>query len=142
MSRRDDREAIFSLLFEYSFYEDGTAEEIISRREEGADAPYGDFVRTSFLDAVSNCKTIDEKIASFAEGWKISRMSKATISVLRLAVYELLYTDTPPKVVINEAVELTKKYDEKRASSFVNGILNKLARGEGLIADAPSSKDE
>ena len=74
-------------------------------------------------------------------GWKIKRMSKVTLSVLRLAVYELKYTDTPPKAVINEAVEISKEYDDEKASPFVNGILNKVARTEGLIADA-DNKDE
>ena len=60
-------------------------------------------------------------------------MSTATRTVLRLAVYELTETETPPKVVINEAVEIIKLYDEDSAPSFVNGILNRIARERGLI---------
>ena len=143
MSRRDDREAIFSLLFEYSFYEDNSAPDILSRREDGRGGPFGDFVKNAFLDTIENKEKIDERITEFSKGWKVARMSKATISVLRLAFYELMYTDTPPKVVINEAVELSKKYDAEKASSFINGILNKFARSEGKIADeGATGRDE
>ena len=88
---------------------------------------------------MSNIADIDSLISTHAVGWKIKRMSKVTISILRLAVYELKFTDTPPKAVINEAVEIAKEYDDDKAAPFVNGILNKFARSEGYISDSGSS---
>ena len=68
-------------------------------------------------------------------------MSRVTKSVLRLAVYETTFTDTPPKVLINEAVELAKKYGEDKADKFINGILNSFARDEGLLSDGAAKTD-
>ena len=62
-------------------------------------------------------------------------MSVPTRTVLRLAVYELLFTDTPPKVVINEAIDIVREYDDETAPAFVNGILNKIARSHGIITE-------
>ena len=68
---------------------------------------------------------IDAKIEAHSEKWSIDRMGKVELSILRLAVYELLYDDSiPEKVAINEAVELAKKYGQDNAGSFVNGILS------------------
>lgn len=70
---------------------------------------------------------IDEKIDQVAEGWKIRRMGKAELALLRLAVYEMRYDqEIPEKVAINEAVELAKKYGGRDSSAFINGILAKL----------------
>lgn len=141
MTRHEERIQIFTLLYEYTFYDGADADEFIASREELNEAEYSPFIRDSFCGAVKNSDEIDEIISRHAVGWKIKRMSKVTLSVLRLAVYELKYTDTPPKAVINEAVEIAKEYDDEKAAPFVNGILNKVARTEGLIADA-DNKDE
>ena len=62
-------------------------------------------------------------------------MSVATRTILRLAAYEIIKTDIPVRVAINEAVEIIKSYDDETAPTFVNGILNKLARSHGLIGE-------
>ena len=70
---------------------------------------------------------MDEKIAAVAKGWKLNRMGKVELTILRLALYEMLYDDqVPGKVAINEAVELAKKYGGAESPQFVNGILAKL----------------
>ena len=82
-------------------------------------------------EIVNNIDSIDAEINRCSTGWKTSRMSKVDLSILRLAVYELLYDDTiPTGVAINEAVEMAKKYGGEDSGSFVNGILGKLARGK------------
>ena len=73
---------------------------------------------------------LDEKIVSYARNWKIERMSTVARSVLRLAVFELVHTDTPPRVVINEAVEIAKKYETPEVVKFMNGILGSFLREE------------
>ncbi len=74
---------------------------------------------------------LDEYIAKYAVGWKVGRISKIAISVMRLSMYEILYMpDVPDSASINEAVEFTKRYDSKESASFVNGILGSFVRAE------------
>ena len=74
---------------------------------------------------------IDEKISRHATNWQLKRMAVIDRNVLRIGVYELLYaSDIPPKVTINEAVELAKKYGDMESSKFVNGILDKIHKTE------------
>lgn len=76
---------------------------------------------------------VDGLISSRAIGWKTERMTKVSLSILRIAVYEMRFCkDIPFSVSINEAVEMTKKYDDEKAPSFVNGILNGIAENLGL----------
>src|SRR3989338_10268779 len=76
-------------------------------------------------------KAIDEKISQHATNWQLKRMAVIDRNVLRIGVYELLYAaDIPPKVTINEAVELAKKYGDMESSKFVNGILDKIHKTE------------
>jgi N utilization substance protein B len=71
---------------------------------------------------------IDRRIADVAENWSVERMAVVDRNILRLGVYELLYQpDTPPRVVINEAVELAKRFGSAESPAFVNGILDRLA---------------
>ena len=74
---------------------------------------------------------IDAIINKYAKGWKTERMNKADLSILRLAIFEMLYDEkVPVKVAINEAVELSKKYSSENGPAFINGILGKVAREE------------
>jgi len=81
----------------------------------------------------SNHKAIDEQIQKYSNGWDISRLVKIDKDILRIAITELLYTkEAPVKVVVDEAVELAKKYSTEDSSSFVNGILAKVIVENGL----------
>lgn len=74
-----------------------------------------------------NCQNIDDKISEHATNWQLKRMAVIDRNVLRIGVFELIYADDiPPKVTINEAVELAKKYGDIESSKFVNGILDKI----------------
>ena len=76
---------------------------------------------------IENLNTIDAKISQYAANWRLERMAVVERNILRLASYELLFRDDiPPKVAINEAVELAKKYSSLEAAKFVNGILDKI----------------
>ena len=76
-------------------------------------------------------KDIDQKISDYATNWQIKRMAIIDRNVMRIGLYELRYTaDIPPKVAINEAVELAKKYGDLESSKFVNGILDKIHKKE------------
>lgn len=73
---------------------------------------------------------IDERIQSVAENWTLNRMAPTDRNVLRLGAYELLHTDTPHKVVIDEAIELARKFGAAHSAQFVNGILDQLVPDE------------
>ena len=76
-------------------------------------------------------KEIDQKISDYATNWQIKRMAIIDRNVMRIGLYELQHTtDIPPKVAINEAVELAKKYGDLESSKFVNGILDKIHKKE------------
>lgn len=96
---------------------------------------FSEFVTTAFIGCVASAGELDRRISEYSKGWKVSRISRIAKSILRLAVYETVFTETPPKAVINEAVELAKTYDDDRSAKFINGILNSFARAEGYIAD-------
>ena len=72
-------------------------------------------------------RAIDDTIERVSTNWRLDRMAKVDRNVLRLAVYELIETDVPVKVVINEAIELGKKYGSESTGAFVNGVLDKVA---------------
>ncbi len=118
-----------SLLYSYSFRGDEAPEDIILDPEN---IPT-EFESETFLGAVSFIPEADRLIEKDSKSWKASRLSPVTSAVLHLAVYEMLKTDVPPKVAINEAVELAKKYDDAAAPSFINGILNRIGREEGIL---------
>ncbi len=77
----------------------------------------------------ANRRAVDDAIEQVSTNWRLDRMAKVDRNVLRLAVYELLQTDVPVKVVINEAIELGKKYGSESTGAFVNGVLDKIASG-------------
>jgi N utilization substance protein B len=74
-------------------------------------------------------RAVDEAIEEASSNWRLDRMARVDRNVLRLAVYELLRTDVPVKVVINEAIELGKKFGSESSGAFVNGVLDKVANG-------------
>lgn len=132
MSRREMREHIFKLLFLLEFYR---GEELNSQAElymdEVEEAEFLEketaYILEKFHKIEAALSQIDEKLSASSEGWKLSRMNKVDLAILRLASYEaLMDEDIPVGVAINEAVELAKKYGGDDSPSFVNGILAKV----------------
>ena len=82
------------------------------------------FANQLFEGAAHDAANLDGLIAKYASNWRIERISAIDRAILRLALHELRATDTPPKIVINEAVELAKKFSSDEAGGFVNGILD------------------
>ena len=129
MTRTIIREHIFKILFRAEFYEQSDFEEQVRLYlEENKDISEKDSEYIySKVNAVFNMVSqIDEAIDNVSEGWPTTRIGKAELSILRLALYEIKYDDELVNVAINEAVELAKKYGADSAPSFVNGILAKL----------------
>lgn len=82
------------------------------------------FANQLFEGAAHDATALDELVVKYAENWRLERISTIDRAILRLALHEMRATDTPPKVVINEAVELAKKFSSEEAGRFVNGILD------------------
>jgi N utilization substance protein B len=128
MKRKTARENAFILLFELSCKTDETAEEIFEKATGIRELECDDYVKTVFFGVNENARVIDECIEKSLVGWKSTRISIVSKAVLRLAVYEMMFfEDIPAKVSINEAIELSKKYDDEKAYMLVNGALNAAA---------------
>lgn len=131
MSRRELREQIFKLLFRIEFNDETEMPEQIALFFEGEE-PVEDSVREEisrkYEAVVEKKQQLDAMLDSKATGWKVSRMGKVDLTILRLALYEMLFDDeVPVSVAINEAVELAKKFGQTESPAFVNGILAKFA---------------
>ena len=128
MTRKQAREEAFILIFEKNF-SDSSVEEILELAVEVRDLQPDDYIKNVFFGVFSKLEEIDAIISEKSVGWKIARISKTALSVLRLAIFEIKYFDEiPVSVSINEAVELCKKYATKEDASFVNGILSTIAK--------------
>ncbi len=129
MTRREEREQAFVLLFEKSFNQEIELDELYDFAVENEAITGSEFVKKLISETWNNVADIDAAIEEYAHGWKISRISKVALAVLRLAICEIKYfDDIPVGVSINEAVELCKKYAAKDDSSFVNGILGSISK--------------
>lgn len=127
MNRYKQREQAFLIVFE-SLFTDDSPENIISVFEENIGI-LGDYARKLYLGVCNNQDKIDEIISNYSTGWKLSRISKVNISILRIAVYEMKFeSETPDSVAINEAVELAKRFSGKEDAAFVNGVLGSYSR--------------
>lgn len=140
MTRRESRIAAFELLFEADFQKDAETEKIYENAREIREAKLSDFSRELYFLCCENMEKTDEMLSSVSTKWKINRMNRVTRTVLRLAVTEIMHTDTPAKAAINEAVEIAKLYGDDKAPAFVNGVLNTLAREMGKLSDAPAGE--
>lgn len=132
MSRRELRELIFKLLFRIEFNSreemDKQTEFFFEEEENQADTADTAYITDKFSRIVERLETIDSTLNEKVKGWDTGRMGKVDLTILRLAVYEILFDEEiPTGVAINEAVELAKKYGQDSSPSFVNGVLAKFA---------------
>lgn len=129
MTRKEERELAFTLVFEKIFNEDLSIQNIVSNAIEARlieDNVYATSVATLVYE---NCDEIDNIINENSIGWPVNRLPKVTLAILRLAFCEIMYVPSVPvSVSINEAVELAKKFSTKEDASFINGILGKYTR--------------
>ena len=128
MTRKIAREEAFILIFEKAF-NDSSVEEILELAKEVRELEVDDYINKVFSGVFDKIEEIDALISENAVGWRIERISKTALSVLRLAIFEIKFMDDIPNAVsINEAVELCKKYATKEDASFVNGILSTVLK--------------
>lgn len=129
ISRYKMREQAFFLCFEMLF-SDTDVDELADNAGDARDEFLSDYALDCAKGVFEHREEIDAMISkNLKAGWKISRISKVSLALLRLAVYEMLYRDdVPVSVSINEAVELSKKYTVKDDTSFINGVLGAVAK--------------
>ncbi len=128
MNRSEMREQAFYLLYEKEFFEEKSCAEIEEVFIENF-AELSDYGRLCFETAFDNRDKLDEIISKYLKGWRINRIPKVNLAILRLALCEMLYFDeVPESVAINEAVELAKKFSGDGDYSFINGILGSYSR--------------
>lgn len=135
MTRTEEREQAFVLVFEKSFNMDTSADDIVEFATEARLLEPTVFTVSLFKQVYEQLESIDAIIEKYAIGWKKERLSKVALSLLRLALCEILYVDSVPYgVSVNEAVELAKKYATAEDASFINGILGAYIRSGELDA--------
>ena len=129
MSRRTERENAFIVIFE-SLFNDVTVEDIIESAKETLDWEDNDYVLSTSNGVIDNTAEFDELInVNLKNGWTVNRLSKVTLALLRLAIYEMKYvSDVPASVAIHEAVELCKKYATDADASLLNGVLGSISK--------------
>ena len=136
MDRTQIREQAFKLIYSLEIQKTNKLKEAIDlfiEANEITSKKAIDYIEDAILGIEDNKKEIDSKIEqNLKQEWKIERISKIDLSILRLAIYEILYKEVPFKVAINEAVELAKKYGEDASKKFVNGILASVVKDNNI----------
>ena len=148
MSRKKAREMVLCLVFEKEYHKDSACEklyydliELAENAENNEDlqgfeknltAGDKEYIKETFFGVFENLEQIDDLISGSIIGWKYNRISKISMALLRIAVYEIMNSnaseDVTPSVAINEAVTLSKIYDDSKAYGFVNGVLGSVAK--------------
>lgn len=130
MNRSEMREQAFVLLFEKEFFSELTCNDIEEIYSENF-SELSDYSKKAFEETSARIDELDELIKKYLKGWKLERIPKVNISILRLALYEIIYENgVPGKVAVNEAVELAKKYSGEDDYMFINGVLGSYLREE------------
>ncbi len=127
LNRHESREAVLGLVFEneYGCYED--KQELYANALSARGIEENEYIKTVFFGIIEKADELDAYIEKYSKGRKLSRIAKVAKSIMRIAIYEMLYIDSiPASVSINEAVELIKVYDDEKTKGFVNGILNSV----------------
>lgn len=131
MTRREIREHIFLMLFRKDFHEASELEEQIELYIASLEKPSLEdyaYLTARFHAIAERLEEIDRVLTEAASGWKLSRMGKVDLTILRLAVFEMRFDEEiPVKVAINEAVEMAKTFGGDESPGFINGVLAKLA---------------
>lgn len=134
MKRTETREQAFRLIYSSQIQKEIDEEQInIFIEENKLGEEESNYIKNIFEGIKENKEEIEKLISSnLKEKWSMDRISKIDLSILKLAIFELVYSKIPYKVAINEAVELAKKYGEDSSKSFVNGVLASIVKDKKL----------
>ena len=143
LPRREARENAFLLAFSQTFGDVPLAEAILNHEENDEDHPVDGFSKHLLNAYYDHSAEVDDEIRAHLRNWTMERLPRVSLTVLRLAVAEMLFGgENKPGVAINEAVELTKKYGADEDYQFVNGLLGAVARDHGLNDEAAAESAE
>ncbi len=132
MTRKEEREQAFCLVFEKSF-RDETCEDILELAETIREFVLTPYIVETFRGVFDNLETVDSLISQNLQNWNIDRIPKADLALLRLAVYEMKYNDSVPVgATINEIVDLAKIYSGEKDPAYINGVLGSISRSGAL----------
>ncbi len=134
-NRSITREKAMTILYQIFLYNKNKinydVDEVINEMIEGLDIEDRKRIDIEFLTklikgVIENINVIDENINKYLTNWNINRLGLTDQAITRISVYELMYTDTPSLVCINEAIELSKKYSDEKVTKMINGVLDKI----------------
>ncbi len=128
--RHQSRELALQILFQIEFTPQIEYSEFLEVFEQAYNQEMIDYADLIICGVKNNFEKIDAVIQSTSQNWKVSRMAIVDRNILRMAVFEMKLMPEPlaPKIVINEAIELAKRYSSKEASAFINGILDQISK--------------
>ncbi|HHV96665.1 MAG TPA: transcription antitermination factor NusB [Clostridiaceae bacterium] len=135
MGRRFSREIAMKLLYQMQIQPDNKEEQLKEALEKYSFSQKDkEYIEDVVKGVLNNLDKIDKIIEERSIGWKLNRIPKVDLAILRLGAYEILFRDDIPyTVTINEAVELAKKYSTEDSGAFINGIFSNIPKGIGLI---------
>jgi len=144
MTRRSKaREVVLQMLYQIDVNPDVGGTEVREMiREELPDEDLRTFAWSLFAGVRENRPALDARISAAAENWSLSRMAPTDRNALRLGAFELLFTETPLRVVIDETIELARRFGTAQSPQFVNGILDKLVPPEKRRAEEPEAPEK
>ena len=146
ITRAEARELLFGLLFETEFKNGENPTEIYELACQDRGIPADSYIKDTFFGVITRADIVDAVITRYSKGWKAERLSKVSRTVLRIAIYEILFVDDiHPNISISQAVALAVKFGEDKAKQFVNGVLSGLFKDidgkdvKAYIADIAAS---
>ena len=130
MNRTEARKKIMTILYQIFLYESNNIEYDVNEVIKESVEIENDFVNTVVNGVLEYKNDIDRIANKHLNEWTIDRLSKTDQAILRMGIYELVYTDTPEVVAINEAVELAKEYSDEKVKNMINAVLDSIYHGE------------
>lgn len=124
ISRKEARIEAYEILFEAEFRQDEDINDIYSKACEIRELQDNEYTKELYFGVLNNKADIDSLIEDHTKGWKVSRISLPALCAMRICVFEMKYLKLPYTISINEAIEITKAYDDDKTRAFVNGVLN------------------
>ena len=127
ITRAEARELLFGLLFETEFKNGENPTEIYGLACQDREIPADAYIKDTFFGVITRADIVDAVITKYSKGWKAERLSRVSRTVVRIAIYEMLFVDDiHPNISISQAVALAVKFGEDKAKQFVNGVLSGL----------------
>ena len=125
-NRSELRRVIMTILYQISIYEKNNMEYVVDDVIKENTEIENEFVKETVYGVLANLEKIDELANKHLKNWQLDRLGKTDQAILRMGIYELLYTDTPEIICINEAIELAKAYSDDAIKDVINGVLDSI----------------